>query len=53
MSESLLPDYDPTTLVRSITVEIEAPASLVGEIVTDLDSYPLWNPLCVAVRSTL
>ncbi|WP_068166390.1 SRPBCC domain-containing protein [Rhodococcus phenolicus] len=53
MSELQIPSYDPATLVRSITVEIEAPASLVWEVLTELDKYPLWNPFCVAVKSTL
>lgn len=53
MSELPIPDYDPATLVRSIAVEIEAPAALVWQVLTDLDNYPVWNPLCVAVNSTL
>ncbi|WP_024793984.1 SRPBCC domain-containing protein [Tomitella biformata] len=53
MSELSIPAYDPATLVRSITVEIEAPASVVWEVLTDLDKYSHWNPLCVAARSTL
>lgn len=54
MSELLpIPEYDSATLVRSIAVDIEAPASLVWQVLTDLASYPLWNPLCVEVKSTL
>lgn len=53
MLEFSIPTYNPATLVRSITVEIEVPASLVWEVLTDVDSYPQWNPFCVAMRSTL
>ena len=53
MSGLSLPDYDPNTLVRSITVDIYAPAGLVWDILTDLDGYGLWNPFCVSAVSTL
>ncbi|MGV0680712.1 SRPBCC domain-containing protein [Mycobacterium sp. SMC-11] len=53
MSELLIPNYDPQTLVRSIVVEIEAPGSVVWEVLTDLDKYPLWNPFCISAVSTL
>lgn len=53
MSELFIPDYDPTTLVRSITVEIAASSKLVWAVLTDLDQYPEWNPFCVAATSTL
>jgi uncharacterized protein YndB with AHSA1/START domain len=53
MSELPIPQYDPATLVRSIEVEIEAPASVVWQVLTDLDEYPQWNPLSVEARSTL
>jgi hypothetical protein len=33
--------------------EIEAPAAVVWEVITDLPSYPAWNPFVVACRSTL
>lgn len=45
--------YDPANEVRSITVEIEAPASVVWEVLTDLPSYSDWNPFCVRAESTL
>ncbi|MFD6882723.1 MULTISPECIES: SRPBCC domain-containing protein [unclassified Rhodococcus (in: high G+C Gram-positive bacteria)] len=53
MSELSIPTYDPATTVRSLEVEIDAPASVVWEVLTDLDSYPHWNPFCVAAKSTL
>ena len=47
------PPYDPATTVVSETVTIEAPVSLVWEVLTDLPHYGLWNPFCVAAESTL
>jgi hypothetical protein len=35
------------------SVEIQAPASLVWEVITDLTAYPQWNPFVVECRSTL
>jgi len=44
-------------LARGLTIEhsleIAAPASVVWEVITDLPSYPAWNPFVVACRSTL
>ncbi|HEX7907703.1 MAG TPA: SRPBCC domain-containing protein [Paraburkholderia sp.] len=40
-------------LVTSIKVEINAPASLVWDVLTDLAAYPQWNPYTVKVESTL
>jgi uncharacterized protein YndB with AHSA1/START domain len=37
-------------LVTSITVEINAPASLVWEVLTDLESYLHWNSFCFSAR---
>lgn len=53
MSELFIPDYDPTTLVRSVTVEIAAPSNVVWDVLTDLDQYPQWNPFCLSATSTL
>jgi uncharacterized protein YndB with AHSA1/START domain len=39
--------------VASITVEIAAPASLVWDVLVDLDKYALWNPLNRRIESTL
>lgn len=53
MTELLIPTYDPATLVRSVTVEIDAPSAVVWDVLTDLDRYPEWNPFCVSATSTL
>jgi len=53
MTELSIPEYDSATTVRSVEVEIDAPASVVWEVLTDLDNYPSWNPFCIAVESTL
>lgn len=44
---------DKANLVTSVTVQINAPASLVWEILVDLGRYPEWNPYTVKVESTL
>lgn len=53
MSELSLPEYDPSTLVRSVTVEIDAPSKVVWDVLTDLEQYPEWNPFCLSATSTL
>ena len=45
--------YDPATLVMSDPIEIDAPAGIVWEILTDLPRYSEWNPFCVRADSTL
>lgn len=45
--------YDRSILVASDPVEIEAPASVVWEVLTDLGRYGEWNPFCVWAESTL
>ncbi|WP_028008699.1 SRPBCC domain-containing protein [Solimonas flava] len=35
------------------TVEINAPAEVVWEVLADLPKYPQWNPFCIEARSTL
>ena len=39
--------------VASIATEIAAPATLVWDVLVDLDKYALWNPLNRRVESTL
>lgn len=45
--------YHRSILVASDPVEIGAPASVVWQILTDLDRYGEWNPFCVKCESTL
>jgi len=45
--------FDPNALLVSDRVEIEAPASIVWEIMIDLPRYGEWNPFCVEADSTL
>ncbi len=44
---------DPDAIVRSERVEIDAPATVVWEILIDLPRYGEWNPFCIAAESTL
>ena len=53
MSVEQNPGYNPANVVRSELVEIDAPASVVWEILTDLPRYGEWNPFCVKAVSTL
>lgn len=39
-------------IVTSITVEIDAPVSVVWQVLTDLDRYPEWNPFTARIDST-
>ncbi|MFS8977911.1 SRPBCC domain-containing protein [Cupriavidus necator] len=39
-------------LVTSIQVEIEAPASLVWEVLTDVDRYAEWNSFCPGLKTS-
>lgn len=52
MAKQATTDLDANT-VRSITVDIDAPASVVWEILTDLPNYNTWNPHCIRIDSTL
>ena len=40
-------------VVTSVTVEIEAPAAFVWDILVDYERYPEWNPYTVAGVTTL
>ncbi|MFS2212975.1 SRPBCC domain-containing protein [Telluria sp. Tellsp104] len=40
-------------IVTSIKVEIDAPASVVWDVLVDLPRYPEWNPFTAKVESTL
>jgi uncharacterized protein YndB with AHSA1/START domain len=43
----------PPNIVTSIKVEIDAPASVVWQVLTDLDRYSEWNAFCPGIQSTL
>jgi hypothetical protein len=42
----------PANLVTSITVDIDAPASLVWEVLTDFPRYGEWNSFCIGLETT-
>lgn len=44
---------DPANVVQSNRVEIDAPASVVWDILTDFARYKEWNPFCVDCDSRL
>ena len=44
---------DPNAIVRSITVQIDAPAQLVWDVLVDFDHYRDWNPFCVEASGVL
>ncbi|MFC6521032.1 SRPBCC family protein [Undibacterium arcticum] len=49
IKETCMPDSK--FLVTSVKVQINAPASLVWDVLVDLDNYPQWNPYTVKVAS--
>ncbi len=42
-----------THLVTSVTVQIDAPAAFVWEVLVDYPRYPEWNPYTIAAETTL
>ncbi|NKE61980.1 SRPBCC domain-containing protein [Lentzea sp. PSKA42] len=40
-------------LIESVTVEIDAPAAFVWDVLLDYPNYPQWNPYTVSVSTTL
>src|SRR5687768_12648923 len=42
-----------THLVTSVTVQINAPAAFVWDVLVDYPSYPEWNPYTIAAETTL
>lgn len=46
-------DGEPLHVLHRAVADIEAPGSLIWDILMDLDSYPEWNPYTIAMRSTL
>ena len=55
MNETTDPNLavDPDAIVISEKVGINAPASVVWDILTDMPKYGEWNPFCVECESTL
>lgn len=53
MNDENMTYIDPEAIVVSETVDINAPASVVWDILIDLPQYPDWNPFCVECESTL
>jgi uncharacterized protein YndB with AHSA1/START domain len=44
---------DPNAIVRSITVQIAAPAQVVWDVLVDFGRYSEWNPFCVEASGVL
>ncbi len=44
---------NPLSLVIDQVLEIDAPAAVVWQVITDLQAYEQWNPFVVSCRSTL
>ncbi len=53
VAQDPLNGYDANTVVVSDRVDINAPASVVWAILTDLPRYNEWNPFCIRAASTL
>lgn len=53
VAEDPIMGFDPEAVTRSETVEINAPASTVWQVLTDLPRYNEWNPFCIRAVSTL
>jgi hypothetical protein len=53
VSEDPVSGFDPEAVTISETVEISAPASVVWNILTDLQRYNEWNPFCIRAVSPL
>lgn len=45
--------FDPEAITVSEIVEINAPARIVWQILTDMPRYNEWNPFCIRAVSTL
>lgn len=45
--------FDPDAVTVSVTVDINAPAKVVWDVICDMPRYNEWNPFCVRAVSTL
>jgi hypothetical protein len=53
LAEDPIAGFDPNAVTVSETVEIEAPARVVWDILCDMPRYNEWNPFCIRAVSTL
>lgn len=53
LADDPISGFDPEAVTESITVDIDAPARIVWDILTDMPRYNEWNPFCVRAISTL
>jgi hypothetical protein len=53
LAEDPISGFDPDAVTISETVTINAPASVVWAVLTDMPRYNEWNPFCVRAESTL
>lgn len=53
LAEDPLNGFDPDAVTESITVDIDAPARIVWDILCDMPRYNEWNPFCVRAVSDL
>ena len=53
LADDPIAGFDPEAVTESITVDIDAPARVVWDILTDMPRYNEWNPFCVRAISTL
>ena len=53
LAEDPVSGFDPDAVTESVTVEINAPARIVWDILCDMPRYNEWNPFCVKAVSDL
>lgn len=53
LAQDSVSGFDPDAVTVSETVEINAPAKVVWDVICDMPRYSEWNPFCVRAVSTL
>ncbi len=53
IAEDPVSGFDPDAVTVSDTVEINAPARVVWDVLVDMPRYNEWNPFCIRAVSTL
>ena len=53
LAEDPVNGFDPDAVTESVTVDIDAPARIVWDILCDMPRYNEWNPFCVKAVSEL